>query len=284
MSGSLDQILYGKKPLSRRLYIWWMLRKNYELLFMIVAVLVLIALTEVTFDAAFGTVPEVGHLPLAGELDTLAKRSEWLAKCVSKLPRLLRPHYRAEHRLHSLNRHVFCLAASPMLSNDGVLLDALDGGGGVGFAMWLGVRLVEGRQVMITHDSNRETALNFPSSAAPKQLLLSQGLTIDDLMEKACSKSTIQVLALKGGEPIVHFPNALAALRDCEKAPFVVLSEVLAEDIDRINTMLPNEMEILASGVDYSYSTPLAAPFCVFGIDVWCHRVPWVILQRRNVK
>ena len=282
MSFVSDPDVFVAKPLGRRLRVWWTLRRHWERFLVVAALLLFVALLEVSLDAVRGTVPLPDHVPAAGQKQTRLEQSEWLARCAREIPRLVRPHVGAARRLHELNRHLLCLAASDLLGENAVLLDTVDGGGGVGFAMWLGARLVEGRQVFIAHNSNPDTVLNFPPGAAPGQLMLSKGLSLDEIMDQLCPKRTLQLAAMPAGDPIVHHRHAYTMLKDCTHTKYIALTNVYPEDVTRVNAMISAPVELLASGVDYSYSTPLAAPFCALRLGMLCQRVPWVIVRRKS--
>jgi len=273
---------FGGKPLSRKLHVWWMLRRNYELVLIFLGLLVLLGLSEVTLDGVFGTLPEASHVHKTLYLPkTFQERQNWIAQCVEKTPRLARPQKGGTHRLHTLNRHLFCLAASPMLLEPATLVDVCEGGAGTGFALWMGARLgSKRREVIITHKSNREMLNNFPKTDS-KIVRLTHDLSEYDTLDKACAKPDTQVVAINGGEPLVHYSNAYTAFSECAHLKYLAITGVYPDEIERVASMGGKvKWAVMASGVDYKSSSPATHIFCILRIGILCQRVPWVLLAR----
>ncbi len=274
------------KPLQRKVAVWWSLRTRAEVIIVVLAFAALVALSELVLDGLTGTVPEQAHLKQVGlgekPLQTDEDRKEWLEKCVARAPRLWRPAEGGTHRMHSLNRHLFCLAASPMLPTPGLLFDGCEGAGATGMAMWLGARTVENRQVVVAHESNDRTYVNFGEKDA-KSILLAKDQDPVESLQKACSRHA-SVVCAAAGEPLSNHLLAMTALRQCDSAHFVALTGMVAEELKRVAADLKlTDWHVLASGVDHKYYAPIFAPLCYLRLGLWCTRVPWIIVTR-NLK
>jgi hypothetical protein len=248
-----------------------------------------VLVSELALDGLFGVMPDKAHMERhglhAGRPTTVEEKRQWLEKCVKRAPRLWRPPEGGTYRLHELNRNLFCLGASHMLAPsapaDGVMLDACDGAGGTGLAMWMGARTLPRRQVIETHESNARTAVNF-GDADRATMLLTRDQDPLEALNKACAHG-VGLVCAAAGEPVTDHILALTSLKQCPSTQFVALTHVTEAEIERISEGQRLESwAVVASGVDYRYATPAAAPLCMLRLGSWCERVPWVIVARRE--
>jgi hypothetical protein len=140
--------------------------------------------------------------------------------------------------------------------------------------------MVGGRQVLITHEHNDVTIENF-AGAPQEEVMLTKDLGLSDMMEKTCEKPEMDLMCMTGGEPLVHHAYAYYALKDCPTIDYLALTHVYPEEIERLAPVVGNSWIVLKSGVDYSYYSPVLAPFCFLRIGFLCTRVPWVIVVRQ---
>jgi hypothetical protein len=273
------------KPLLRKLQVWFALHMQghnprRDMLFLFIGIMCLIGLSEVVLDGLFARVPSREHMPTSffnpnnADFET---KQDWLTKCVARVPRLIRPRFAPAYRMHLLNRHLFCLAASPMLTDKGLMLEANDGAGGAGFAMFLGARMHPGRQVVVVHETNEQNLFNF-GPEDQKVIGLTRDLDPLDALEKACERGA-ELLSVGGGEPLADFAVATTALQ-CKTTKFVVLTGVDEAELERVRKEYLEDWKELVVSVDYLYYSPIAAPFCFFRIPLFCTRVPFVVLTR----
>ncbi len=190
---------------------------------------------------------------------------------------MARPRFAPAYRLHTLNRYLFCLAASSLISDKASLFEANDGAGGAGFALFLGARLHPGRHVVVAHETNEQNLYNFGKDDQ-NTIGLTRDLEPLEALEKACERGA-ELLSVAGGEPLADFALATTALQ-CKSARVVAISGVDEAEINRVGKEFFEDWKILVISVDYQYYSPVAAVFCVLRIPLFCNRVPFVILVR----
>lgn len=250
----------------------------------LVAVLILIGLSEVVFDVAFGSVPEIEQVPHVWTTEVPADKGAWLRQCVARLPRLHRPFQGAHNRLRLLNRHLVCMGGGSLLSPTGNALESgCGGGGGGGYALWLGMRLRRGRQVVVVHEDNEVTAENFGNDPpAQRQALLLRMADKRSALATACSRPSVELACVHGADPLADAELGLMAMMDCPHLKYLVLTYTYKEEVERVMPGLPIKWNVLAHDIDYEQASPLFSPFCWFHLNVLCKRVPWVILERED--
>jgi len=278
-------ILKKMKPAGRKIRVWAALvmqghkpRRDVILLFL--APLILLGVSELCLDGVFGTIPLREHLPklpVKANNEVPAERVAWLSACVDRTPRLARPRISPPYRLHLLNRYLFCLAASPMLAENAIMLDANDGAGGTGFALFLGARLFPERRVIVSHEDNEAFLLNF-GVEEQKTISLTRDLEPLETIERGCAKG-VQLASVAGGTPLADFVLATTALQ-CASARWLALTGVEQAELERVRAELLKDWNVVVVGVDYLYYSPLAIPLCWLRIPLLCTRVPFAILAK----